>query len=359
MKCASAVAGLVAVLLAIAVPSASATEYGSVCSAGSSGKFGEPVGVQVLRAPGAPSPTITAPGVVTKWKVAFGDITARLVTLKVFNKFANEYEAIAAGATETVANKQTKEFAARIPVPAGAYFGLASSDGAPYCAVGGVSGDSVVFVGPDPPVGARANGVAGGTLYLLPLLVTVEPDADGDGFGDETQDACPSNPMTQGTCPVIDPPPTGGGSGGGGTGGGGGATALALSLKAKLEGNVVAVQVTGADRATVAVSDQLRGRKVAGPTSTTIEPGKVGRAYLPLSKALKAQLAALPRKRHLNLVIEASGRSAAGATDSASIELALPGRKKAQQHHAAHTGAHRTVRLHSIRLRRSCPAGLS
>jgi hypothetical protein len=30
---------------------------------------------------------------------------------------------------------------------------------------------------------------------------TVEADADRDGFGDETQDACPSNASTQGPCP--------------------------------------------------------------------------------------------------------------------------------------------------------------
>jgi hypothetical protein len=31
---------------------------------------------------------------------------------------------------------------------------------------------------------------------------TVEADADRDGFGDETQDACPTNAATQGPCPV-------------------------------------------------------------------------------------------------------------------------------------------------------------
>jgi hypothetical protein len=31
---------------------------------------------------------------------------------------------------------------------------------------------------------------------------TVEPDVDGDGFGDETQDACPSSAAYQGDCPV-------------------------------------------------------------------------------------------------------------------------------------------------------------
>jgi hypothetical protein len=33
----------------------------------------------------------------------------------------------------------------------------------------------------------------------------IEPDADGDHFGDETQDKCPSNPAAQGTCPPAKP----------------------------------------------------------------------------------------------------------------------------------------------------------
>jgi hypothetical protein len=46
----------------------------------------------------------------------------------------------------------------------------------------------------------------------LLMNATIEPDADGDGFGDETQDQCPSSADTQGTCPPA--------GGGGGTGGG-------------------------------------------------------------------------------------------------------------------------------------------
>jgi hypothetical protein len=40
----------------------------------------------------------------------------------------------------------------------------------------------------------------------LLVAASIEPDADGDGFGDETQDACPSQAGTQGQC-VSNPPP--------------------------------------------------------------------------------------------------------------------------------------------------------
>jgi hypothetical protein len=49
----------------------------------------------------------------------------------------------------------------------------------------------------------------------------VEPDVDGDGYGDETQDACPDVPDRH-LEPCHDPPPTNNGGGGGTPSGGGG-----------------------------------------------------------------------------------------------------------------------------------------
>jgi hypothetical protein len=37
----------------------------------------------------------------------------------------------------------------------------------------------------------------------LLMNADVEGDTDHDGFGDETQDACPSNPFTQAACPAA------------------------------------------------------------------------------------------------------------------------------------------------------------
>ena len=50
-------------------------------------------------------------------------------------------------------------------------------------------------------------GQRGSTEVVNELLVaaTIEPDADGDGFGDETQDQCPSQATTQGACDTTAP----------------------------------------------------------------------------------------------------------------------------------------------------------
>ena len=39
----------------------------------------------------------------------------------------------------------------------------------------------------------------------IPVFATVEPDADGDGYGDETQDQCPTQATTQGACDTTAP----------------------------------------------------------------------------------------------------------------------------------------------------------
>jgi hypothetical protein len=40
--------------------------------------------------------------------------------------------------------------------------------------------------------------------YKISVAAQLERDADGDGYGDETQDLCPSDVSTQGLCPVPD-----------------------------------------------------------------------------------------------------------------------------------------------------------
>jgi hypothetical protein len=111
---------------------------------------------------------------------------------------------------------------------------------------------------------------------------------------------------------------------------------LRLSLKAKLEGDAVAVEVTGTDKASVMVSYSLHGRRLAAPKRTTVEPGRIGRASLPISAALKRQLAKTSRNQKLAIVIEATGHTAAGVSVDVSAELALPGRKKSARHAHRH-----------------------
>jgi uncharacterized repeat protein (TIGR01451 family) len=94
-----------------------------------------------------------------------------------------------------------------IPIQNGDVLGLTGSGG------GGIScfdttSDSDALVAknpPEAPVGQNSPGWVSGALIRLKLGVSavVEPDADGDGFGDETQDSCPTDATVHaGACPV-------------------------------------------------------------------------------------------------------------------------------------------------------------
>jgi hypothetical protein len=164
-----------------------------------------------------------------------------------------------------------------------------------------------------PSVGGKAKVTETQTHRLLALKVVVEPDADGDGFGDETQDKCPSSALASTTaCPSP---------GGSGTGS---ATPALKIKKVQLEGNTVAVKLTTTAEAAITVTGSVKGKPAAKADSLTVKPGETGRAYLPLTKATRQKLAKLPRKQHINLVIEVKS---AGAK-KVSSELALQGRKK-------------------------------
>jgi hypothetical protein len=313
-------AGLVALL--VFSPSASAVEFGTLCPADRADSSQLTLAQKGRSISGIQFDT-TTPGVVTKWAVntTGSELPPREEKLKVFRQVEPDVlKAEAESAPQLVLPWKLNEFATRIPVAVGVRFGVYSPAGALYCTPGASSEEQDTAAN-DVPVGGITpmNIITGVTA----LSVTVEPDADGDGYGDETQDRCPTNPLSQ-CLPLAAPP-------GGGTTPA--PTPLALQLKAKLEGNVVAVQVTGSAAATVAVSDSFRGRAVAGPKTATLAAGQVARAYLPLSAALKQQLAKLPPKRKVNLVIDASGQTAAGGAGTASTELALHGRKKPAAHH--------------------------
>jgi hypothetical protein len=88
------------------------------------------------------------------------------------------------------------QFPARLPVTVGNHLAI---DAASIRATVNVGGNfSYLFL---PPLvageAARSSKSAAGELLVQ---ADIEPDADGDGFGDETQDGCPSQSTTEAAC---------------------------------------------------------------------------------------------------------------------------------------------------------------
>jgi hypothetical protein len=151
--------------------------------------------------------SVAAPsdGVVVRWRVkgASGPMALRVV-----QPFGGGYLFVSSGAPQIPADTGLDTFVARQPIKAGDFVGIELSsatatfglDPSPM-APSGTS--AAIFDGPivDGTVASPAATVNQARIYVN---ADVEPDADHDGFGDETQDQCPSDASTAGACP---PPP--------------------------------------------------------------------------------------------------------------------------------------------------------
>jgi hypothetical protein len=203
-----ALAGIALAISAIAAPSAgAATEIGSNCAANAS----EPnvTAVQLQEAPGSVLP-ITAPGagVLTAWTVrvdpsAFVEESDRL-KLVVLRSQTNpsKLENIGESPEEKVVHG-TNSFKARMPVLAGDRLGLygGNSPGTLICTTSAPEDEAGILRAPA-PLGS-INTFPPVPKVQVPVSATVEPDRDGDGYGDETQDQCPQSATIQVACPPV------------------------------------------------------------------------------------------------------------------------------------------------------------
>jgi hypothetical protein len=160
-------------------------------------------------------------GVITKFRIrAYITTEAQQVTFRVADITRDAADdstalATAAGSGPTVTlqvnedalEAPIQEFAGRLPVKKGQH--LAIDAGKYVQATVNDSGDKFSYVYSPPLVdGSGARGSTESTGELL-VQASIEPDADGDGFGDETQDQCASQATTQGACDTTAPGVTG------------------------------------------------------------------------------------------------------------------------------------------------------
>ena len=159
--------------------------------------------------PNAAGDPVTSPapssGVIVRFRLrtlAAESVTLRLATLM---DQGGTLLAQAAGTGPTVTTQGTgaiEEFTARLAVQRGEH--LALNAGTSHM-VYNQGGDEFTRIYAPPLAdgqGPRAPTSATGELLLQAVM---EPDADGDGFGDETQDGCPTQATNQGACDNAGP----------------------------------------------------------------------------------------------------------------------------------------------------------
>lgn len=208
-----------------------------------------------------------------------------------------------------------RDFGARVSVKKGQQLAL---DGTDVQATVNNSGDDFSFVYAPPLAnGGGARGSVQSTGELL-VAATIEPDADRDGFGDETQDLCPLQTTTQGACDLTPPA----------------ITAIAVT------GGTVSYTLSEPATVSLLLERKLPGRRVSGRCVPRSAKNN-GRKRCSRIKSVGAPLggpgspgansASLPRGGKLapgayRLIIGA--RDAAGNQAGASVGFTLKKRKK-------------------------------
>lgn len=183
------VVAAVVAILASASSASAATEVGSDCSAASLA-MGNYTMFQTAKDPGSPLPTAApAAGIVTRWRVNSAlpyPIVERLRTFRATGAL-NEFQVLAESDPEVVQPGQNL-FETRVPIDAGNLVGVyaASPLGAAFCGTGNVA-DAIRVTVADAPVGSTQIFNPAGPIQVA-IVAIVEPDADVDGYGDETQD---------------------------------------------------------------------------------------------------------------------------------------------------------------------------
>jgi hypothetical protein len=133
----------------------------------------------------------------------------------------NNFVLVGRSELETFTAGVVTSFLTRIPVDPGDLLGLRAVEAGTGCGLLTVAGDVTAyeFNAPDPAPGDERT-LPPNPGVLLNVAAVLEPDADADGFGDETQDAClgeagpnsgclapPANPPQPQPPPPETPPP--------------------------------------------------------------------------------------------------------------------------------------------------------
>ncbi|HEY5943510.1 MAG TPA: hypothetical protein VIT89_11715 [Solirubrobacterales bacterium] len=306
-------AALAISLLGVAGASA-ATQAGNNCTVNSAEKDITLYGL--ANAPGNPlSATIPVSGVITKWTFnAPPELEPGFFnqTLKILRRVGgNQFQVIGESASSPLSGG-LNTFSTRVPVLAGDIIGsVGTVEGIVfsfYCETGN-PGDRLGVIKGNPSLGSIASQSEEGGGYQVPVTVFVEPDADNDGFGDETQDACPQSAAFQTPCPPV-----------------------ALSTSTQVKTNSVTVIVTSTTAAPVTVKGVAKlgkGKKAKmnGGTQNLL-PGTLNKYRLFFTKGLKNKLKELSPQKKVTLKVTVSGTSVSGAVTTKTLKLKLKGQAK-------------------------------
>jgi hypothetical protein len=299
---------------------AAATEFGSGCTANGTFDGG---GISLAHGMTSPLPAAApSSGVITEWKVNVGSLPTYVPAGAVLVQPTLDEQLYVVRASDpshyTVVGKSEfgraslnapSSFLTRIPVQQGDLLALVGPN-ALSCRTKDL-GDKTSFFSTTPGIGGvietKFEPLSG---TQLPVVAKIEPDVDGDGYGDETQDKCPQSAAYQGPCPVVK---------------------LGVVPTVKAKAVILHVSASPSARVTVAATVPLgKGKKVTlSAPGRTITPGRLASFKLALTPRVTKALATLSTKKALRMKITATAPNLTGWPSKTATTVKLKGQAKA------------------------------
>ena len=322
-----ALVGIVLGMVLVAAPRASASvEVGDECVGNVAS---EPFTlVPEAHVPSGPLPlAASSAGVVTAWKVKSEYPDPVPEVMAAFRPVdTGKFEVLGESAEQSV-SPGLNVFSTRLPVKAGDRLGLVPvGQESPLFCETTETGDHTWSLRGSVGVGST-HQFAAGVFVRVPLVAVIEPDRDGDGYGDETQDKCPQSAAYQGPCPTIS------------------LDSFPIVLKRS-----ILVLVSAGETSSVQVFGQIGWRprhkggalasKTPKPTShmnkgvvvglsggtTQVKPGEVTPFNVKLPKSVLRHLGQIPPKQVVKGTITARTTDLAGGVVEHTITIRLHGR---------------------------------
>ncbi len=161
----------------------------------------------MARSTAATNFTVPSAGVITSWSLnRYGASSVGMVSLIVGTRSEDDYLLNVVTPYQRVDADTIPSFSARIPVSAGQRLGVNYFHGSALMCNTGDAEDIIRYES-----SSNEGLVAGTTITSTSTIpgsrsvisAVLEPDVDGDGYGDESQDKCPQSALYVDACPVL------------------------------------------------------------------------------------------------------------------------------------------------------------
>ena len=145
--------------------------------------------------------TVPFSGVITSWSFHDASPIVSGLKLKVGRQAGIGISIVGESAAPTNRGPNTQNGAfTRIPVQAGDWIGIYASGTEPCSLSTANAADTLRSIAGDQAPNSGAVAYSSASQFRLPVSAALEHDADGDGFGDESQDFCDTDAATHGPC---------------------------------------------------------------------------------------------------------------------------------------------------------------